>query len=86
MSQVGVSPMVIKYHANYLISTDDIHTCRWYHHIWYFTCHKTIYLFIHDTCNICHVYIYIYIYLHNTKRIMKYDPGKIEIHGYKIHV
>ena len=26
MSQAGVSPRLIKYHANYLISTDDANT------------------------------------------------------------
>ena len=25
VSQAGVSPKLIKYHANYLISTDDVH-------------------------------------------------------------
>ena len=43
-----------------LFSTDDIHTRSWYRHIWYFTRHKIIYLFIRNTCNICQV-IYIYI-------------------------
>ena len=29
---------------------------------------------------------YIYIYQHSTMRMMKYDPGKIVNHGYKLHV
>ena len=43
---------------------------------------KKIYLFIFNTCNIRQVYLC----RHSAKRMMKYDPGKIEIHGYKLHV
>ena len=28
----------------------------------------------------------LYIYLHSAKRMMKYNPGKIAIHGCKLHV
>ena len=76
VSKACVSLMLIKYHANYLITTDDVHTLSWPCHIWYFTHHKMILLFIYNTCNICHG-IYIYIYLHNAKGMMKYKTRKI---------
>ena len=28
----------------------------------------------------------LYMYLHGAKRMMKYNPGKIVIHGCKLHV
>ena len=30
--------------------------------------------------------LFIYIYLHSAKQRIKYDPGKIVTHGYKLQV
>ena len=46
----------------------------------------------HDTksyiyLNVIHViYVKLYIYLHSIKCMMKYNPGKMVIHGCKLHV
>ena len=47
--------------------------------------------FIRNTCNICHIiyiyiHTYIYIYVYSAKRMMRYNPGKIVIHGCKLRV
>ena len=55
VSYAGESPRLIKYHANYLISTYYVYTRSWHCHIWQFTRHKIIYLLISKLCNICHV-------------------------------
>ena len=78
----GVSPRLIKYHANYFITTDDVHICSWHCHIWYHTWHKITYLFTRISCNICQVTKY----LDSAKRMMKYDPEKIVAHGCKLHM
>ena len=46
------------------------------------TYHKTIYLFIHDTCNISQATKF----LHSAKRRMRYNPEKIIARNCKLHV
>ena len=80
VSQAGVSPRLIKYHAKYLITTDDV-----IHNVDIVTSENShITINDHDTktCNICQGNIH----LHCAKCGMRYNSEKIVTHGCKFHV
>ena len=60
LSLAGVSPRLIKCHANYLISKDDVHKRSWHCHIWYYIPHKrTYFLYVLLMIYVKQLYIYI---------------------------